>query len=154
MYAPVYNGIYCYVTVYQCPTGRARFGARSWHWNSSLLGLRRLISRRTQPADYLVLGCASYNMSSTIQYTNNPFPKPIENVALNSLVRTGFPAVIQHSLSEHLKCLKPKTWNNLTSTNLFFLRRRMRSAAKRVEQSMGNGYLSKMEWFSLCPQHV
>ncbi len=24
-------------------------------------------------------------------------------------VRTGFPAVIQHSLSEHLKCLKPNT---------------------------------------------
>ncbi len=69
-------------------------------------------------------------------------------------VRTGFPAVIQHSLSEHLKCLKSKTWNDLTSANLFFLERRMRYAAKRVEQSLGYGYLSKMEWFSLRPQHV
>ncbi len=32
--------------------------------------------------------------------------------------------------------------------------RRMRSAAKRVEQSLGYWYLSKMEWFSLSPQHV
>jgi hypothetical protein len=30
----------------------------------------------------------------------------------------------------------------------------MRSAAKRVEQSLGYGYLSKMEWFSLRPQLV
>ncbi len=37
-------------------------------------------------------------------------------------VRTGFPAVIQHSLSEHLKCLQAKTWNNLSSANLFFWR--------------------------------
>ncbi len=43
-------------------------------------------------------------------------------------VRTGFPAVIQHSLSEHLKRLKLKTWNDLTSAN-FFLEHRMRSAA-------------------------
>ncbi len=69
-------------------------------------------------------------------------------------VRTGFPAVIKHSLSQHLKCLKSKTWNDLTSANLFFLGRRMRSAAKRVEQLSGYGYLSKMEWFSLRPQHV
>ncbi len=35
-------------------------------------------------------------------------------------VRTGFPAVIQHSVSQHLKCLKSKTWNDLTSANMFF----------------------------------
>jgi hypothetical protein len=29
----------------------------------------------------------------------------------------------------------------------------MRSAAKWVEQSLGYWYLSKMEWFSLRPQH-
>ncbi len=73
-------------------------------------------------------------------------------------VQTGFPAVIQHSLSEHLKCLtwKSKTWNDLTSANLFVLERRMRSAAKRVEQSLVYGYLSKMEWVSLRShwQHV
>ncbi len=69
-------------------------------------------------------------------------------------VRTGSPAVIQHSLSEHLKCLKSKTWNDLTSANLFFLERKMRSAAKRVEQSLGYCYLSKIEWFSLRPQQV
>ncbi len=34
----------------------------------SLLGLRRLISRRTQPADCKVAACAPYNMSSIIQY--------------------------------------------------------------------------------------
>ncbi len=66
-------------------------------------------------------------------------------------VRAGFPAVIKHSLSEHLKWLKSKTWNDLSSANLFFLERRMRSAAKRVEQSLGYGYPSKMEWFSLRP---
>jgi hypothetical protein len=39
--------------------------------------------------------------------------------------------------------------------NLFFfkLERKMRSAAKRVEQSLGYWYLSKMEWVSLRPQH-
>ncbi len=68
-------------------------------------------------------------------------------------VRTGFPALIQHSLSEHLKCLKPKTWNDLTLANLFFLERKMRSAAKWVEQSLGCWYLSRMEWFSLRPRH-
>jgi hypothetical protein len=30
----------------------------------------------------------------------------------------------------------------------------LRSAAKTVEQSLGYGYLSKMEWFSLHHQHV
>jgi hypothetical protein len=35
--------------------------------------------------------------------------------------------------------------------NLFFLERKMRSAAKRVEHSSGYWYQSKMEWFSLRP---
>jgi hypothetical protein len=34
-----------------------------------------------------------------------------------------------------------------------FLERKMRSAAKLVEQPLGYWYLSKMEWFYLCPQH-
>ncbi len=55
------------------------------------------------------------------------------------LVWTGFPAVIKHSLSEHLKCLKSKTWNDLTSANLFLLEHRMRSGAKRVEQHWAMG---------------
>ncbi len=67
----------------------------------------------------------------------NQFQNPIEN------------AVIQHSLSEHLKCLKSKTWNDLTSANLFFSGSKMCSSAKRVEQSLGYWYLSKMEWFCL-----
>ncbi len=69
-------------------------------------------------------------------------------------VRTGLPAVINHSLSKHLKGLESKTWNDLTSANLFLLERRMRSAAKQLEQSLGYEYLSKMEWFSLRPQRV
>jgi hypothetical protein len=43
-------------------------------------------------------------------------------------VRTGFPAVIQHSLLKHLKCLKSKTWNDLTLANLLFLERKTGSA--------------------------
>ncbi len=63
-------------------------------------------------------------------------------------VQTGFPAVIHHSLSGHLKCLtwKPKTWDDLTSANLFFLERRMRSAANLVKQSSGYGYLSQIDF--------
>ncbi len=37
--------------------------------------------------------------------------------------------------------------------SVFFKRCRMRSAAKRMEQSLGYRYLSKMEWVSLRPQH-
>jgi hypothetical protein len=37
------------------------------------------------------------------------------------------------------------TANQFFSANLFFSERRMRSAAKRVEQLLGYGYLSKME---------
>ncbi len=48
-------------------------------------------------------------------------------------VRTGFPAVIKHSLSEHLKCLKSKTWNDLTSANLFFL------SAQKLRQNALSG---------------
>ncbi len=83
-------------------------------------------------------------------YLRQPVPKAYRKCCVKfwttPSVRTGFPAVIKHSLSEHLKCLK---WNDLTSANLIFLERRMRSAAKRVEQSSGYGYLSKIEWFSL-----
>ncbi len=62
------------------------------------------------------------------------------------LVRTGFPAVIQHWLSK-IKKLKRSNFGHL-----FFLGRRMRSAVNRVEQSWGYWYLSKMEWFSFRPQ--
>ena len=95
-----------------------------------------------------------------IGYTwyHQPVPKAYRKCCVKfrttTSLRTGLIGVIQHSLSEHLKCLKSKTWNDLTSANLFFLERRMRSAAKRVEQSLGYGYLSKMEWFSLRPQLV
>ena len=57
-----------------------------------------------------------------------PVPKAYRKCCVKFLttpsVWTGFPAVIQHSLSNHFKCLKSKTWNNLTSSsaNLFFFR--------------------------------
>ncbi len=69
-------------------------------------------------------------------------------------VRTGFPAVIQHSLS--VRAFKMSKTKNLKRSNFgqsVFLERKMRSAAKRVEQSLGYWYLSGMEWFSLRPRH-
>ena len=42
-------------------------GARSWSWNLTLLGLRRLISRRTQPADCMVTACGIMQYVSIIQ---------------------------------------------------------------------------------------
>ncbi len=93
-----------------------------------------------------------------ISYLQQPVPQAYRKWCVKfrptPSVRTGFPAVIQHSLSEHLKCLKSKTWNDLTSANLFFWECRMRSAAKRVEQSLGSGYPSKMEWFSSFPTRL
>ena len=55
---PVQNRVACPVDIFQ----------PIWRGNSSLLGLRRLISRRTQPADCKVAACAPYNMSSIILY--------------------------------------------------------------------------------------
>jgi hypothetical protein len=87
-----------------------------------------------------------------------PVPKAYRKCCVKFLatpsVRTGFPAVIQHSLSEHLKMSKIKNLKQFNFGQSVFLERRMRSAAKRVEQSWGYGYLSKMEWFPLRPQHV
>ncbi len=64
-------------------------------------------------------------ISYTISYTwYRPVPKSYRKCCVKfqttPSVRTGFPAVIQHSLSENLKCLKLETWNDQTSTNLFF----------------------------------
>ena len=99
-----------------------------------------------------------YNLKARPVSPPQPVPKPRWKCCVKfrttTSLRTGLIGVIQHSLSEHLKCLKSKTWNDLSSANLFFLERRMRSAAKQVEQSLGYGYLSKMEWFSLRPQLV
>jgi hypothetical protein len=50
---------------------------------------------------------------SVCQGNLQPVPKSYQKCCVKfqttPSVRTGFPAVIQHSLSEHLKCLKPKT---------------------------------------------
>ena len=98
--------------------------------------------------------CMTYDIVRDVQPVPKAYRKWCVKFRTTTSLRTGLIGVIQHSLSEHLKCLKSKTWNDLTSANLFFLERRMRSAAKRVEPSLGYGYLSKMEWFSLRPQLV
>jgi hypothetical protein len=47
------------------PCGRAKWGTESCARNSILLGLRRLMSRRTHPVDCLELACSSQTLSST-----------------------------------------------------------------------------------------
>jgi hypothetical protein len=48
----------------RCTTGRGRIGAQASAGNLSLLGLRTLMSRCTQPADCMELACTSYILSS------------------------------------------------------------------------------------------
>ncbi len=121
---------------------------------SSRLWFTPLGSDKGHFLKWLFTKMAVSNMVSDPESEHKAYRKWCVKFRLTPSVWTGFLAVIKHSLSEHLKCLKSKTWNDLTSANFFFVECRMRSAAKRMEQSLGYGYLSKMEWFSLRPQHV
>ncbi len=65
----------------------------------------------------------------TCTYRDQPVPKAYRKCCVEfrttpsvRSLRTGFPAVIQHSLSENSNCRDSKTWNDPTSANLLFYR--------------------------------
>ncbi len=158
---PSWHGINMYLhvyAVYRRSTYSHHLFTTTLHVPSGLITLATLASLSSALQPLLLSSLLPVTSHFLQEVLVQPVPKAYRKCCVKfqttPSVRTGFPlaAVIQHSLAEHLKCLKSKTWNDLTLANLFFLERRMRS--KRVKQSLGYGYLSKREWFSLCPQYV